>query len=150
MKRFILPKINFPKSRLKLFSVVCLLTLIVTNSIVFSMEIRRIAAFQSLFPYENIGYKFAGIDAFTKDFEYMGYYTDGDIEDRITLKNFSQVQYLVAPTILHFNNIDHEYILFVCYNEKNAWRKIKEMDAIPLKRNNHGVILAKRRRRGFR
>ena len=97
-------------------------------------------------PYQKIGYKFEGLNQFTEGIEYIGYFTDTNINDQENSKIFAQAQYLLAPAILDYNNVEHEYILFVCEDEKKAWAIIKDIGAEPLRRNQYGMILAKRKK----
>ena len=97
-------------------------------------------------PYQPIALEFIGLEQFTKDFKYMGYYTDIDIKkNEPAAKTFAQAQYWLAPTVLDFNNLNHEYIIFVCSNEETALKKIAEINALALTRNNLGMILARRK-----
>ncbi len=134
-----------PPYRRQLFYLTALFGVSMMNLIVLSQDIRRIQSFKKVLPYQMIGYQFNGLDEFTKDISHIGYYTDLDIEtDTAASKMFAHAQYMLAPSILDLNNTDHDYILFVCSNEKVAWQKIKEVKALPLRRNKYGMILARR------
>ncbi len=50
----------------------------------------------------------------------------------------------LAPTILELNNLDHEYILFDCSTDQVAADKIEEINALAIKRNKFGIILARK------
>lgn len=108
-------------------------------------EVGRIRALNKLLSHQKIGYQFAGLEEVTRGLDYIGYYTDEniDINDQAH-KLFAHAQYILAPTILDFGNTEHNFILLVCTNEKNALRKIKELNAIPIRANKFGMILARR------
>lgn len=91
------------------------------------------------------GIKFSGLDDILKGAQYVGYYTDKDQSDKKNSAQFSQAQYILAPAILDFNNLNHEFILFDCTTEKKAFSKIREMRAMPLRKNRFGIILAERK-----
>ena len=57
---------------------------------------------------------------------------------------FAQAQLVVAPLIMDLNNMEHEFILFDCTSDEKALAKIKEIGAVPVKRNRYGLILARR------
>ncbi|VAW15103.1 hypothetical protein MNBD_BACTEROID05-671, partial [hydrothermal vent metagenome] len=60
-------------------------------------------------------------------------------------KQFAQAQFMVVPTILELNNPDHKYLLFDYEKEADAFKKIKEINAVALKKNKFGIILAQKR-----
>ena len=76
----------------------------------------------------------------------IGYYTDKDLNQKQPAMQFAQAQLVLAPAILDtdINNPRHQFILFDCTTEKKALQKIQALGLIPLKRNNRGIILAKR------
>ena len=78
--------------------------------------------------------------------KYVGYFTDRDQNLDETAAEFAQAQYAIAPTILDMNYQKHELILLDCTDETVAMAKVKELGAIPLKRNKFGIILAKQRK----
>jgi len=126
------------------FFLVCLIGIIVANAIGLGLEIKRILAYRKVLAHQMIGYQFDGLSQFTKDIEIMGYFTDEKLKKKSAAKIFSHAQYMLAPTILDFNNVEHEYILFICSDEKIAIQKIIELKAQPLRRNKYGMILARR------
>jgi hypothetical protein len=117
---------------------------ILLNIIVLNQDFRRINSFKKVMPHQIIGNKFRGLNEFTKNIEFISYYTDQDLKKDLPSKEFTQAQLLLAPTVLDPDNVSHEYILLVCKNEANAWEKMKEINATPLRRNQHGTILARR------
>ncbi len=90
------------------------------------------------------GLLFSGLQGIFKDTVYVGYYTDRDQSIKINAAKFAQAQYILAPAILDFNNTNHEYILFDCTSERIANAKIKEIGAIAIKKNQFGIILARK------
>lgn len=122
----------------------CFLIMIGFNIPGVKRELDRINMYQKVISHQKIGHEFNGLEQFTKGIEYMGYYTDKDFSKDATVKEFAQAQYMLTPTILEHNNLTHEYTLFVCKNEINAWKKMKEIGASPLRRNKFGMILARK------
>ena len=108
-------------------------------------EYKKTRWFREQMAHQIIGHQFNGLDEFTKDIAIMGYYTDRNLKDKEDAKIFSHAQYRLAPTVLDFKNLNHEYILFVTSNEVIAWRIMKELNAQPLRRNKFGMILARRK-----
>ena len=135
----------WPKTRPTQFFVLALLAMIVFNIIVLQEEGRRITTYKKYLPHQIIGHQFAGLEEFTKNIEFIGYYTDISFEEgREGPKLFSHAQYSLAPTILELNSVKHDYILLVCKDEKNAWRVMQQIGAKPLRRNKFGYILARK------
>ncbi len=93
-------------------------------------------------PFYFSGFQFLKLQDVFRGVSYVGYYTDKDLSDKQNTAQFSQAQYILAPTILELNNLSHEFILFDCTSEKAAYDKIKEIGAIPLKKSTSGIILA--------
>jgi len=137
-------KIQIPKLLPQLFFALCFLIMIGFNIPGIKQELHRIFMYKKVISHQKIGYKFDGLEQFTKGVEYMGYYTDKDFSQDEPVKEFAQAQYMLTPTVLEHNNLSHEYILFVCKHEVNAWKKMQEIGASPLRRNKFGMILAKK------
>ena len=93
-----------------------------------------------------IGMRFSGLQGILKNVDYIGYYTDKDPADKITAAQFSQAQYILAPVILDLDNTSHRFILFNCSIEKKAFEIIEKIGAVPLKKNQYGIVLAERKR----
>ena len=93
-------------------------------------------------PYFFSGTIFSGLKKILKESKYVGYYTDKSMDLTPYAAQFAQAQYILAPIILDFNNTDHEFIFFDCLDEKAALKKIKEIKAIPFKKNKFGIMLA--------
>ena len=94
-------------------------------------------------PFFFSGHIFLGLEKIFKNKKYVGYYTDKNLDIDQYAQQFAQAQYVLAPTILDLNNTDHEFILFDCSQEEIALQKIKEINAVALKRSKFGVILAR-------
>ena len=118
--------------------------IILINTIKSVQDIRQTQQKRKQIPFFFPGYKFSGLESIFKDIPSIGYYTDKDLDDEQHAAQFAQAQYILAPTILDWNNLDHDLILLECSNAETAWKKIREIQAIPLKRNNFGIILARR------
>ena len=95
-------------------------------------------------PYVFFGDQFRGIESFTGNAPFLGYYTDKNIElDPRAAMKFAQAQNVLAPSILDLNNTKHEFIIFDCSSPAVAMAKIQEIGAKPLKANPYGIILAR-------
>lgn len=108
-------------------------------------EMQRIKGLKKVLAHQKIGYQFRGLEEFTQGIDRIGYYSDENIElNDHAHKLFAHAQFILAPTILELDNMEHEYILLVCSNEKNAMHKLKQLRALPLRANKFGMILARR------
>ena len=115
---------------------------ILLNSVGLIRQVIKIREQRKLVPFYFSGFKFSGLEDIFQGVSYAGYYTDKDLLVKQNAAEFSQAQYILAPTILTLNNTDQELILFNCSSEKAAFDKIKEIHAVPLKKNAFGIILA--------
>lgn len=119
--------------------------MIAFNSIELGLDTFKIMKQRKAIPFFFSGFKFLGLEDIFRHTAYVGYYTDKDIaHDKQAAAEFGQAQYILAPTILSLNHLSHEFILFNCSSEQVAFAKIKEIKAIPLKKNSFGVVLARR------
>ena len=110
-----------------------------------SEEMTRIKGLSKVLSHQKIGYQFTGLEEFTKGIDRIGYYSDENIEvDQRAHKLFAHAQYILAPTVLELDNMDHEFILLVCSDERNALRKLKQLNALPVRGNKFGMVLARR------
>lgn len=136
------PPFPFPTRKaafnILLFIILCL------NGLHLCKEVRAMQKLSRLFADRSIGRAFTGFEEVLKNSSLAGYYTDKDLRQTRHSREFAEAQYVLAPVILDLNNVDHPYIIFNCLNEETAWRKIKEIGAIPVKKNSLGIILAKR------
>ena len=92
-------------------------------------------------PLHSLGYKFLGLDNIFKNVRYAGYYTDKDIEAPLTIAQFEQAQYTLAPTVLVLNKTDYPFVFFDCSSPAIALKKIQEFGLRPLSLNTD-IILA--------
>ena len=88
--------------------------------------------------------RFQGLQDFLKNTPYVGFYTDENLDDPSINRLFSHAQLILAPTLLDVGNLDHDLILFYSSSLENTLKKIKEINAVPLKINKFGVVLARR------
>ena len=126
-----------------LFSLI-LAVFIVVNSFHLFLEIKKTRLERQRVPYYFYGSKFNGLNQFLKEVHFLGFYTDKDMADKNHAAQYAQAQYALAPLILDLDYSKHDYILFDCTSEDVAMKKIKEMKLLPLKRNQLGIILAKK------
>ena len=133
-----------PRSFSKFFFVLCLLAITLFNAVDLIKTVKDVYMFKKVLPYQNIGYKFAGLEEFVKGEEIVGYYTDNDLNQQEHSKQFSHAQFILAPTILDLNNLEHEYIIFFCSKESVAWQEMEKIGAAPWRINQFGVILARK------
>ena len=122
-------------------SVLSLINVFILAKDIFSTQKRRENSQMFYFT----GVRFSGLKDFLKDAGYVGYYTDKNLSKNEYAAQFSQAQYVLAPIILDLNNTAHRFILFDCTTEKKAFEKIEEIGAIPLKKNQYGIVLAEKK-----
>ena len=132
--------------RLKSIYMAVFFLAIVLNGIPFLKYIHAFKRLREKRPYFFIGDKFSGLGRLFRGVKYVGYYTDKNLDVNRHAAQFAQAQYALAPTILDLNNTNHELIIFDCTSELMAWARIKEIQAVPIKRNNLGIIVARRAR----
>ena len=122
-----------------LFIVLCLQTLYF-NTRNLKKDITKIRERREVSPYISLGSQFSGLKDILKDVQYVGYYTDKNLDDNSAAAQFSQAQYELAPVILDLNNVEHKYVIFDCSTRKIEDHKIAEMGMIPIRRNTLGPI----------
>jgi len=138
-------KILTPQRKSQVLFLILLCAILPFNFVVMRQRFIRMANYHKVIPHQHIGYKFEGLQKVLKNVEVMGYFTDKSLDDPEQAKLFSHAQFAIAPTMLEFNSLDHEYILFVCSDERIAWKIIKEINGMALNRNRFGMILVKRK-----
>lgn len=97
-------------------------------------------------PFVFYGFLFSGLDQFFARTPYVGYFTDKSFDDKAAAAQFAQAQYMLVPTVLDLNYQRHEWILMDCTSTETAMAKIKELGAVPVKKNKFGIILARQPR----
>lgn len=133
-----------PARRRQLLLVIALLGVTVLNLVDLYKENGTIRKLRKVMPRQMVGREFAGLAQFTQGMRTIGYITDEDItKNDAAHKLFAHAQYMLAPSILDLNNLDHEFILFVYSDEQKALEKINALNLQPLKRNPFGMILAR-------
>lgn len=133
-----------PARRRQILFVIALLGVTVLNILDLYKENRTIRQLRKVMPHQMVGREFAGLAQFTKGMRAIGYMTDEDVaKNDAAHKLFAHAQYMLAPSILDLNNLDHEFLLFVYSDEKQALEKIQTLNLQPLKRNPFGMILAR-------
>lgn len=95
-------------------------------------------------PVHFAGIKFSGLENILKQETHVGYITDLSLKETAPLAEYEQAQYVLAPAILDVNNPNHRLLIVNCSSDAVATRKLKDIGAQPLTRNNFGVILAMR------
>lgn len=130
--------------RLWLFLTFCLI-IITVNGVKLIKELKNIQRYKKVATYQFDGMKFMGLNKTLENTTYIGYFTDKNMSDDNNARQFAQAQLILAPVILDLNNTSHQWILFDCTIEAVALKKIKEIGAAPVKRNQFGIILAKRK-----
>ena len=89
-----------------------------------------------------LGFKFSGLDDILKNETHIGYITDYDLKQTAPLAEYEQAQYTLAPVTLDINNPDHRFFIINCSSDAMAAKKLQELGAQPIRRNNFGIILA--------
>jgi len=120
-----------------------ILILLILNGVNYINRVQSIKHRREQSTFIFLGNKFAGLPQFLKGVDRVGYYTDRDISDKAPAAQFAQAQLILAPIILDPKHLDHEYIIFDCTSDQVAFKKIKEINAVPMKKNQFGIILTK-------
>lgn len=107
-------------------------------------EITRLHKVKKMVPHQRVGQNFYGLNRIFENVEYVGYYTDKDLDEPSNNKRFSEAQYVVAPTVLDINNTDHHYVLFDCAREANALEVIQKLD-LHIMQKHLGLILTRQK-----
>ena len=92
-------------------------------------------------PLHSLGYTFIGLDQMLKNVPAIGYLTDKNIESPLTIAQFEQAQYVLAPTMVMLNQSNYPFVILDCSTPEIAMAKIQELKLQPLKMNK-GIILA--------
>ncbi len=106
-------------------------------------ETKRMIKLRDHIPYTFLGDRFRGLDKFLDATPMIGYYTDKNLDDNRSARQFAQAQLVLAPIILDLNNTHHEFLLLDCTSPKVAMQKVQEIGAQALKANQYGIILAR-------
>lgn len=94
-------------------------------------------------PVTFAGLKFSGLGEKLKFETAVGYASDMNIKEAGPLAEFQQAQYVLAPVLLDIQQPSrHRFLLINCFDDEAAIKKLKELNARPLLRNQFGVILA--------
>jgi|GEM_PF-1612168 len=93
-------------------------------------------------PYSFIGDQFAPIKAILKNESRVGYWSDRSLDDRQAAALLAQAQYVLTPSILELNALDHHFVIFDCRNKQDQINIIRTLGLKPLKISPAGFILA--------
>jgi len=138
-------KINSHKPLIRKLFISCFVILILINCIGIAADTIRVFDYRKNMPYHQVGVQFEGLSKTLANIDTLGYYTGRRTLEGNDLKLFTQAQYVLAPTIIEFNNLNHEYILFVTNQKIIAKMKIEEIGAIPVQVNPFGMILTRKK-----
>jgi hypothetical protein len=92
-------------------------------------------------PLHSLTYKFTGLENLFQNIRYVGYYTDKNIDDVLTVAQYEQAQYVVAPTVLVLNKTNFPFVIFDCTTTEVALSRIKSLGLKPISANA-GIVLA--------
>jgi len=92
-------------------------------------------------PLHSLGYQFIGLENVFKDVRTVGYYTDKDLDNPLSIAQFEQAQYMLAPTVLDLNQTQYHWVIFDCTSPQVAMAAIQRLKLIPAKAHN-GIVLA--------
>lgn len=138
--------IDFPKSPRQIIFLAALFAVSIINCVELIQDLPKVQKIKKHFPNRFIGFKFSGLEQILEGQEFVGYYTDKDLDDSLANQQYSQAQFILAPIILDVNNTEHEYVLLDCSSLEIAKRVIKNSGLVPLKSNKYGIILAQNKR----
>ena len=128
-----------------IFSLI-LAVFITFNSFHLFLETKKVCLARQRVPFYFYGSKFKGLNQFLQETTVLGFYTDKNLADKNHAAQYAQAQYALAPLILDLDYSKHAYILFDCTSEDVAMKTIQKMGLVPLKRNQLGVVLAKKKK----
>ena len=74
---------------------------------------------------------------------HAGYLTDRDLDKFSAKARFSRAQYVLAPVVLDPTSAAHEFLLLDYTARHLASQKIRELEAVPVKKNEEGVLLVR-------
>ncbi len=94
------------------------------------------------FPLHSLGDKFKGLETILNTQRRVGYYSDKNMDNPLSIAQYEQAQYILAPTVLDLNNTQYPFVILDCSTSEIALNKIKELGLQPIKANNQGIILA--------
>ena len=106
-------------------------------------ETSKLLRIRAVLPPQFPGLKFAGLNTLLPKEQFIGYYTDKDLDDKANAAQFAQAQYVLAPLILQKGEKDFEYVLFDCTSPEAAHREIDALKFTAIKQNRFGIILAR-------
>jgi hypothetical protein len=92
-------------------------------------------------PLHSLGFQFIGLENVFKDVRTIGYYTDKDLDNPLSVAQYEQAQYMLAPTVLDLNHTPWHWAIFDCTSPQAAMEAVKRLGFTPLKANR-GIILA--------
>lgn len=133
------------KKVLNIFLLILIIILLALNIRTTYQETAKIIKIKKLIPYQDIGGQYLALREFIKNERSVGYLTNKDLKEAKANANFSQAQYILAPTILRINETNHRYLILNYTHPELALKKLAELKATPLKANNFGIILAERK-----
>lgn len=125
------------------FFILLTVALVGKNSFALSQEITRYLKIRRYIPPQFPGLKFRGLNEVLPGVEFIGYYTDKNLDDMANATQFAQAQYVLAPIILLKGHEDFPYVIFDCTSPEVALKKIAELKFIAVKKNPFGIILAR-------
>jgi hypothetical protein len=110
-----------------------------------TVELSKLIDARKQTPFFFAGLKVAGINKALKGEKYIGYYSDQNFDKNPkALAQFAQFQLEMAPLILDNVDLNHRFLILDCQDPANAMKKLQELQAKALSRNNYGTILAVR------
>ena len=128
----------------KLFFVLILLSLPLNGYFLFQDEIVKVYKYKKLIPHQSIGFRYEDLVSHTNNIPIVGYITDRELGEEENAKEFAYAQFMLAPTILDFNNPEHEYILFDYSSPQESWERMLKMNAHPVYGGKYGLLLTQR------
>lgn len=127
----------------RLFAVI-ILTAILCGSFELFKDIETTQQARKETPFIFQGFLFSGLEKFLPNVHYVGYFSDKDLDDNSDAARFAQAQYILAPIVLDLDYQKHEWVIFDCATEQKAFEAMKMLGVSPVKRNQFGIILARR------
>lgn len=88
------------------------------------------------------GLQFADLKDALKGVREAGFVTNKDLSSENNDGQFLMAQYMLAPTVLELNAVNNKYNVLDCTSETHIIYALKSLNALPLKINKYGKMLA--------
>ena len=81
-----------------------------------------------------------------RNIDFIGYVSDRDIHEQKANEQFSQAQYMLAPTILDPTSTDYEYLLIANKKSNITKETLIKLNVMPVRILNNKTMLTKKQK----